>query len=506
MKVTPVNLRGYDLMHRGILAFSAMESTGVRIDTEYLEKAVYKLKEREVTTVEELQADDVWRAWRKRYGASSNLGSREQLGAILFDKAEKGGLGYPVRSRTPSGLPSTDQADLEYVELPFVQKYLRLAKYQKARGTWLKAIADEVVDGLVHPTLNLHTATTYRSSCDSPPLHQIPVRDEEISRLVRRCFIARPGHVLVENDFKGIEVAIAACYHQDPVMMDYIKDPKKDMHRDMAMQIYGIEKGLVTKAIRHAAKNKFVFPQFYGSFYAQCAPDLWEVIDRHHFKGFGGIELKEHMRDRLGIYELGACDPDQKPQIGTFERHLQQVEEDFWGRRFKVYEEWKGRFYRAYLEKGEFTTLTGFRIQGTMRRNQVINYGVQGSAFHCLLWTLVHAVLDALPRYGFKSKIVLQIHDSILGDVLIEELDDYVRLIEQIATQEILKVYEWINVPLVIECEISPPNATWYHKRPVTVKPSAGYTYEPKGAEPVNLDTGPELVAYLEQEFTDERR
>jgi hypothetical protein len=121
-------------------------------------------------------------------------------------------------------------------------------------------------------------------------------------------------------------------------------------------------------------------------------------------------------------------------------------------------------FYKAYLDKGYFDTLTGFRMAGTFSRNQVTNYPVQGTAFHCLLWTLIQ-VNKQLHHYKMKSKVVGQIHDSLIGDVRENELQEYLEMVEEIVSVELRKQYPWLIVPLEVEYEIVPPGLPWCKKR-----------------------------------------
>ena len=76
------------------------------------------------------------------------------------------------------------------------------------------------------------------------------------------------------------------------------------MHRDMAMQLYILKQKQVNKPIRHAAKNKFVFAEFYGDWFVSCARSLWDEIDSGHLE-VDGKSLKEHLAEH-GITELGA--------------------------------------------------------------------------------------------------------------------------------------------------------------------------------------------------------
>ena len=167
--------------------------------------------------------------------------------------------------------------------------------------------------------------------------------------------------------------------------------------------------------MRYCGKNMFVFPQFYGDFYINNARAMWEAIDAMGHE-VDGVPLKQYLK-RKNILRLGACDAKQQPANGTFEKHIKKVEMDFWQKRFKVYNQWKRKWWDKYLENGGFPTLTGFRIDGVMGRNDVINYPVQGSAFHCLLWSLIQ-LNRWLRKNKMRSKIVGQIHDSIVADAV----------------------------------------------------------------------------------------
>lgn len=299
------------------------------------------------------------------------------------------------------------------------------------------------------------------NSSQQPNFQNQPTRDKEIAEIIRSNFVPRSNCVLVENDFKGAEVVLSACVHRDPVFIDYITTPGKDMHRDMAAQIYCVDPKDVSKEMRYGAKNKFVFPQFYGDFYIACAKALWDWIDKGKLTGPGGIPLKRHLKEH-GIKELGACDMEQKPRKGTFEKHLQEVEDDFWNNRFKVYGQWKRDWFKQYEKCGYFDLLSGFRISGNYKRNQVTNFPVQGPAFHCLLWSLIQVQKQI---QDWKSLIVGQIHDSLIGDVRIDELTDYLTVVERVTMHDLPKHWPWLVVSPEIEYEMCLPGSNWFQKK-----------------------------------------
>lgn len=473
----------YSLLHQGTVALAEVESQGVCVDKAYLESAIVasdqKIREHEQL----IREDDAFKTWRRRFGDKTNIASPDQLAAVVF-----GDMGYTAKTKTKSGKrDAADESAFTHVNEPIVKHYFAAAKLRKGRDTYLTGIRREMVyhaddrTWRIHPNYNLNTVATFRSSCDSPNWTNQPARNPEMAETVRRCFIPRPGHQLGEYDYGQIEVRIPPAYNFDPNLIKYCTDPTTDMHRDAAMQLFFLtEKQGKQKNIRHVAKNMFVFPTFYGSYYAQCAPNIWESIQGFTLDGetwtrtvtdpatgdarqvTEPLPLVEHLR-RHGIAELGDCDPDQEPRRGTFERHLKGIEDHFWGTRFAVYAQWKRDWYNAYLRDGGFMMLTGFAVTTPLDRKQVCNYPIQGAAFHCTLWSLIQ-IVNRLRRYNMRSRVVGEIHDCINFDIHPPERDDVTDMVVGVMTDEIKRWAPWLNVPLVVEPEICPVDGPWLNK------------------------------------------
>jgi hypothetical protein len=250
-------------------------------------------------------------------------------------------------------------------------------------------------------------------------------------------------------------------------MIQYIKDPTKDMHRDTAAELFFLEPKEVSKEARYVAKNRFVFPQFYGSYYIDCAKHLWEAVERMDLK-VGDTPLKKHLR-KNGIKKLGECNPRESPRKGTFEYHVKEVEDLFWNERFPVYTNWKRKWYERYTENGYAVAKTGFKFQGIYKRNQIINFPVQGAAFQCLLWTLIQ-VHKWIRKNKLKSKLCSQVHDSIIGSIHPDEIQNYLNKITILVEKDLPKHWDWINVPLAVEVEVSDIGTSWYDKKEWTKK------------------------------------
>jgi len=464
--IFPVSNEGYSLFLEGQVALSQVEHNGMKIDTDYLDNKILETEARIEKLAEGLKKDKdcrkVYKTWKRRYGVSTNLGSREQLGTILFDVFKiKGG------AATRGGRWKADKDALEDIDLPFIHKFLEVEKLKKANTTYLKGIKREVdSNGFLHPSYNLNLVATFRSSADSPNVQTMPIRDEDMSSLIRPCFIPRHSKWrFTERDFSGIEVRTCACNCKDPNLIKYIYDKTSDMHRDLAQQLFMLDADDVSKKARYAAKNGFTFPEFYGDFWASCAKNLWSKIIRMEITTEKGIPLLDHLKTK-GIKTLGEFQPSMDPKKGTFMQHVKQVEDDFWKRRFKIYGQWKWDIWNQYVAQGYLDTLSGFRCSAIMDKKQASNYGPQGDAAHCLLWCLIR-VQKLLKKYKLRACITGQIHDSLLADVHQNDLKAYAEITEKVMSHDIRKHWDWIIVPLESELEAAPAGKSWYEKKKV---------------------------------------
>ena len=475
----PTLPEAYEFFHEGTEALSIMEENGIRIDLDYLDGAIKKT-EREIREKERrLEESPIFKKWKNRFGKRMNLDSTQQLAAVL----EKD-MGYKPKSEddlTFTGKLKTDEYTLRHVDNPFMPDYFSVKKLKKSLGTYLKGYRREVCGEFLHPSYNLAGgfqdkddkdkggAASYRSSCSMPNFTNIPVRNKVMEKLIRPCFIPRKGRRFVCRDLSGVEVRTGYFYHKDPTMKKYLRGGG-DMHRDEAQQIYCTtpkeyekHKDYYKSTIRDSAKNQWVFPQFYGSVWFQCAPNMWEAMEKRDFRvGPKGITMREHLA-KHGIKKLGPCKPDAKPKKGTFARHLIEVEHNLWNKRFPVYTEWKKKFYSLYLKNAYFDLLTGFRCTGYYRRNQVVNFPIQGVAFHCLLWIIIQ-IQKEIRRRKMRTLLVGEIHDDIIADVPEDEIQEYLELTHKIITIDLPKAWKFINIEIEAEAAVTPKGGSWYDK------------------------------------------
>lgn len=449
MLTQPNTYGGYKLLHDGALALADAEENGMRIDKDYCLKQQSHLTRRIKHTENKIKFHEEVKLWRKKYRSKFNLDSNTQLADILFND-----MGYETETTTDKGNPSVSQAALEQLNIPVVQDLILLRRLKKARDTYLNNYIIESVEGYLRPFFHLHTVRTFRSSSSRINFQNQPVRLPEIKRMIRRAVIPRPGRMIAEIDYTGLEVRIAACYHKDPNMIDEITNPEKDMHRDMAMECFMLAEDEWTSDTRYCGKNMFVFPQFYGDYYGNNAKAMWQAITNLKLKTKQGTPLFKHLK-KHGI-----------KNYTKFEEHIQEVEDYFWNERFGVYGEWKEKHWEQYCDVGYVDMKTGFRCSGLMGRNDAINYPIQGAAFHCLLWSLIE-LNRWLKKNNMKTCIIGQIHDSIVLDIDPAELNTVLAKAKHIMTEKIRLFWSWIVVPLDIEVELTPVDGSWYLKKEV---------------------------------------
>jgi len=441
--------KAYKLLHNGTLALADVEANGIAFDDDHFSKQFNALSRKIKKTKQKIDNDPDVTNWEKSEGGKKfNPASPDDVKKLLYNykKIE------PTKT-TDKGNASIHQSVLEKLtkDYPIVKSILDLRSLTKTRSTNIEGMIREAWGGFLHPTFSLNTVRTYRSSSSEPNFQNIPIRNDMIRRIIRGGLVARPGRQLLEVDYSGIEVRIAACYHQDPTMLKYINDPSNDMHRDMAAECFLMEPDQVTKELRYSAKNGFVFPQFYGDYYKPCAKAMWAFIQNKFVQDQTVVQWLK----RQGI-----------KNIHDFTDHIQDVEYRFWNERFPVYNQWKKQWVNRYYKTARLEMYTGFRCQGVLNKNDIVNYPIQGTAFHCLLWSLIQ-IVEKIKEEKWKSKVIGQIHDSVVMELEPSERDYVLTTLKKIMCEDIRKQWSWIMVPLDIEAEITPIDGSWLEKEKI---------------------------------------
>lgn len=460
----------YRFYHRGLVALSDVESEGISTDQSYYETTRTDIQAQIQQLTDDIMKTEEAQIFADRAGRDIVLTSSADLRTLFFDY-----MALTPPKTTDNGNASVDREVIEQLDLPMSKMITEKRKLEKVAGTYLRQFIDLSIDGKIYPNFNLHTVTTYRSSSNNPNFQNIPVRDEMAKKYTRSGIIPPTGYKLLEVDYGAIEVRVIACYTEDDALLKYIHDPSTDMHRDQAMDIFMIVpeewKQLIKKVshpLRHNGKNNFVFPEFYGSWYGDCARGIWdECAD---MPSVDDIPVKRWVEDHFEDWESHLSEAEmrnfkRKSAYERWEYHMKCVENRFWDK-FSGVRQWQNDSVQRYIEKGYIETKLGFRYQGYMKRNDIYNYPIQGTAFHMLLWSLTQLNRE-LRAKDMRTRAVGQIHDSIVFNLWPEEQEEVLAMCQRIMCEEIREEHPWIITPLIIEPEITEINQAWYFKKEI---------------------------------------
>jgi DNA polymerase-1 len=443
----------------GLNTLCNMQENGIPLNREYYIKQDEELGLRINEMTNNLYNFPEAQKFLRARGRQINFSSSPDLADLFFKILE-----LPKGKQTDGGADCVDQGVLAGLNTPIAKEITKIAKLDKVKGTYLGQFNREIEDDdKLHPFFDLHTTNTFRGSSSSPNFQNIPVREQEAMQITRGGVIPTAGNILDDWDYGSMEVRIIACITQDPILIEYINDPTSDMHRDQAMELFCFNKKewdhMVSinkrnpKDIRFHAKNGMVFALFYGSYYRSIARTLFALLKE---LTTGECTLFEHLRSKGIIRSLSTAADD-------FENHVKRVEQKFWNR-FKAVKKWQEKAFADYLQKGYIEQMFGFRVSGWLTRNDICNYPVQGTAFHCLVWSI--GKLDyRMKEEKLDSKLIGQIHDCCLGDVVPSEQNQWDYMSHEIATKEIREEHKWIIVPLAIEFEKTKINEAWSMKK-----------------------------------------
>ncbi len=426
--------KGFDFFIDTTLTFAKLSSRGFCIDIKKLQEVKQKLITNSEIAYNKVMNSDEVKKWDKE--EPFNFNSSKQLSHLLFDI-----LKVKPHNMTKSGdKPSVDKDALPKYDLPFIKDILEYRRINKILGTYVAQYEREIVDGKVYPWFSLTRVETFRSAAQNVNIQNVIKRDPEAMEMIRSFVVAPKGFKIEEFDFHALEVGISACHHKDPKFMEYVKDITKDMHGDWALKVFLLKPEELRKPIRQAVKGDFIFASSYGSYYVSMAENLWEDA-----KALGLIEhLAEH----------------NTFNYKDFEQHIKNVEAEFWEDCFPVYKKWRDKIYASYKERGYVDQFTGFRCYGPMSRNNSYNTPVQGDAAHVLLFVM-NEVNRTLERKNMQSHIIGEIHDSLVMYIKEDEEERVSFIIWDFITNKLPKLWNWINVPLLMEQESSILGGTW---------------------------------------------
>ena len=354
-----------------------MERNGVLLDTGLLNVQSRELGEKMLALEVQAQA---------AAGQPFNLNSPKQIQEILFDK-----LSLPVKKKTPSGTPSTDEEVLQELALDYplpkiLLEYRGMAKLKSTYTDKLPLMVDRNT-GRVHTSYSQAVAVTGRLASSDPNLQNIPVRTPE-GRRIREAFIAPPGARIVSADYSQIELRIMAHISGDEGLLRAFAN-HEDIHRATAAEVFGVALDAVSSEQRRYAKV-INFGLIYGMSAFGLAGQL--NIERSAAQQYIDLYFARY--------------PGVKNYMdGTREQAKRQgYVETVFGRR---------------LWLPEINSSNGAKRQGAERA--AINAPMQGTAADLIKLAMI-AVQGWLEQEKLRTRLIMQVHDELVLEVPQAEL------------------------------------------------------------------------------------
>jgi DNA polymerase-1 len=391
-----------------IYVLSEIEKNGVKIDIEVL-SLFSKTLETDIRTLESTIYE--------KTGANFNIASPKQLGEVLFDKLQLD----PKAKKTKTGQYKTGEDVLLALahKSDIVQDILDFRQLQKLKSTYVDALPSLINPntGLIHTSYNQAVAATGRLSSTNPNLQNIPIRTER-GREVRKAFIPRAeGHVILSADYSQIELRLMAELSQDQNMLEAFQ-LGHDIHRATAARVYGVELEEVTSEQRRNAKAVN-----FGIIYGQSAFGLSQSLGIPRREAAEIIE--QYFDQYAGIKTYMSKAIESAKENGFVETILKR---------------------RRYLRDINSANMT---VRGFAERN-AINAPIQGSAADLIKVAMIKIQEDIKDK-GLQGKMIMQVHDELVFDVPVQEIETFKTLIEN-------RMKTAIDLQVPIEVEIGQGN------------------------------------------------
>ena len=381
-----------------------MELAGVTVNCEALNSYAVELRqllenlENEVRTL----ADE----------PTLNINSSRQLGEVLFAKlriTEK-----PKMTKTKQFSTEEEYLQTFAHDFPIVSKILEYRGVKKLLSTYVEALPELInpETGRIHTSYNQAVTATGRLSSTNPNLQNIPIRDD-LGKPIRAAFIASDSeHTLVAADYSQIELRLMAHLCQDPALVDAFRSGE-DIHSATAARLYHKSSDEVTSSERRSAKTAN-----FGIIYGISAFGLAQRLD------ISNREAKELITNYFDTYPGVKKYMDDVVAKATNDGYVTTM----FGRRRQLPD----------------IASSNRTVRGLAERN-AINAPIQGSAADIMKLAMAE-IARRFKLEGIRSKMIMQVHDEVVIDTLLSELDSVKRIVK-----EAMENVTQLGVPLIAE-------------------------------------------------------
>jgi len=404
------------------IVLSEMEERGILIDQDLVQEAIDKIDGTDETIgileelEEEIRSYPSVRQYETDNDIEFNPNSHVQLREVLF-KYES----LPILKRTPTSRePSTDLDVLDKLKdkSPLCELLIKYSQWQTMRSKTLKEFTEAVADdGRIHTTYWLTETATGRTSSRKPNLQNLPKGKKDLIK-IRNAVIADPEHFLVEFDFNQIELRLAAEIAEDEILKEALKG---DVHRKTTAGILGILEDQVTDDQRRIIGKTVNF----GTIYGQTKWGLMKKINCTE------EEADEYLAKFFETY----------PKLAEYMENTKNlILTQGWVRSPL------GRYRRLPVWK--YTDPNSETVQAMIR--EAINAPIQSLASDFLLVSLI-GIKEFLEKFKLRSKLLLEIHDSVILSVHQTEIW-IVPIIIKIMTSYFQKFLK-VSIPILVDAK-----------------------------------------------------
>lgn len=401
----------YDIEVPLTFVLADMEYDGVSIDEKYL---------RDLTIYMNGELGKIEGKIYELAGTQFNINSPRQVGETLFDK-----MGIKSKKKRGKAAYSTSAAVLEELaqEHEIARLILDYRRYAKLKSTYTEALPAliERKDDRIHTTYNQTVTATGRLSSSNPNLQNIPARTEEGNK-IRNAFVPkdRENSLILSADYSQIELRLLAHITEDKHLMEAFKTGV-DVHTLTASKVFEVPVEEVTKEMRY--KSKAVN---FGIIYGQSKYGLAKAI------GISNAEAGEFIDKYFATY------PRVKAYMEGIVREVEKqgYVETIFGR-------------KRYLETELSSSNAMIR---EFAKRAAINQPMQGTAADLMKIAMIDFA-KKLKEHNLKSKMIMQVHDELVVEVLKSELDEVKTLVK-----EAMELNQPLSVPLVVDINVG---ETW---------------------------------------------
>lgn len=383
-----------------------MELAGIKVDKTILEQ----MKEDIKIKIEQISKDIY-----TLVGHEFNISSPKQLGIILFEE-----LKLPYAKKNKTGYVTDANTLGKLIEYPIIKLILEYRLLNKLYTTYLEGILSSVMfDGKIHTIYTQALTRTGRLSSIEPNLQNIPIRNE-FGRLIRKAFIPEENSLIMSSDYSQIELRIFAHLSKTKELIDAFNN-HQDIHTKTAMDIFKVPSSDVTKNMRRQAKA-VNFGILYGISPYGLAEDIGitpkeaKTFIETYFETYPGI--KEYMNKEISLAH-------QNGYVKTIMNRKRTIEE---------------------LKSSNY-------LQRSMGERMALNTPIQGSSADILKKAMLE-IDKAFTKENLKSTMLLQVHDELIFNVVLEEKEQVQNIVKKIMESTIT-----LSVPLEVDIEFG---TNWY--------------------------------------------